>query len=115
MTERAVPMYLVDLGFGKETLFRSGHELAEAIRGGIVGEQSRIYHRTRATWLPITVHPEYRRITAEHPAVPRTPSSQRQWTFMREEEADTIPAPAPAPPARRPRTRRPAPAPCRAP
>ena len=61
MTEHALPMYLVDLGFGKETLFRSGNELADAIRRGIVGEQSRIYHRARATWLPITVHPEYRR------------------------------------------------------
>jgi len=92
-------MYLVDLGSGNETLFRSGHELAEAIRRGVVGEQSRIYHRARATWLPITMHPEYRRITAEHPAVPQATSSQRQWTFMREEEADTIPAPAPSPPA----------------
>jgi hypothetical protein len=88
-------MYLVDLGFGEETLFRSGNELAEAIRRGIVGDQSRIYHRARATWLPITVHPEYRRITAEHPAAA---SSQRQWTFMRAEEADTIPAPVPGPP-----------------
>ena len=95
MTERVLPMYLVDLGSGEETLFRSGNELAEAIRRGIVGEQSRIYHRTRATWLPITVHPEYRRITAEHPAVP---SSTRQWTFMRGEEADAIPTPAPRPP-----------------
>jgi hypothetical protein len=98
MTERALPMYLVDLGFGEEALFRSGNELAEAIRRGIVGEQSRIYHRTRATWLPITVHPEYRRITAEHPAVPPTTSSQRQWTFMRGEEAGAIRAPAPDPP-----------------
>ena len=95
MTERVLPMYLVDLGSGEETLFRSGNELAEAIRRGIVGEQSRIYHRARATWLPITVHPEYRRVTAEHRAVP---SSTRQWTFMHGEETDAIPAPAPRPP-----------------
>jgi|tagenome__1003787_1003787.scaffolds.fasta_scaffold18449305_1 hypothetical protein len=95
MKERALPMYLVDLGLGEETLFRSGDELAEAIRRGIVGEQSRIYHRARATWLPITAHPEYRRITAEHPAAPRATYSQRQWTFMRREEADATPAPAP--------------------
>ncbi|MBW8838748.1 MAG: hypothetical protein JF602_02665 [Gemmatimonadetes bacterium] len=95
MKERALPMYLVDLGSGEETLFRSGNELAEAIRCGIVGEQSRIYHRARATWLPITVHPEYRRATAEHPAAPRMPSRQRQWTFMRGEEADATPVPLP--------------------
>jgi hypothetical protein len=90
-------MYLVDLGFGKETLFRSGNELAEAIRRGIVGEQCRIYHRTRATWLPITVHPEYRRITAEHPAVRPAAGARRQWTFMRPEDAGGTPAPEPAP------------------
>ena len=99
MTERALPMYLVDLGFGKETLFRSGNELADAIRRGIVGEQSRVYHRARATWLPITAHPEYRRVTAEHQAVPRMTPGQRQWTFMRGEEADTMPVPSPARPA----------------
>ena len=60
-----------------------------------MGEQSRIYHRARATWLPITVHPEYRRITAEHPAVP---SSTRQWTFMRGEEEDATRAPSPPSP-----------------
>jgi hypothetical protein len=90
-------MYLVDLGFGKETLFHSGNELADAIRRGIVGEQCRIYHRTRATWLPITVHPEYRRITAEHPAV-QPAAARRQWTFMRAEDAAAAaPEPAPAP------------------
>ena len=99
MTERVLPMYLVDLGFGQETLFRSGTELADAIRRGIVGEQSRIYHRARATWLPITVHPEYRRITAERPTVPREISSQRQWTFMRQEEMDSVPVAAPSAPA----------------
>ncbi|HEY6673433.1 MAG TPA: hypothetical protein VIZ59_00845 [Rubrobacteraceae bacterium] len=91
-------MYLVDLGFGKETLFRSGNELADAIRRGIVGERCRIYHRTRATWLPITVHPEYRRITAEHPVQRQTRPARRQWTFMRAEEADPVPAPEPSPP-----------------
>ena len=89
-------MYLVDLGFGKETLFRSGPELAEAIRSGIVSEQCRIYHRTRATWLPITVHPEFRRITAEH-AAPRTAAAgRRHWTFMPPEEAP-VPASPPSP------------------
>jgi hypothetical protein len=91
-------MYLVDLGSGKETLFRSGNELAEAIRQGIVGEQCRIYHRSRATWLPITVHPEYRRITAEHPVERPAGSPRRQWTFMRPEEAEVRSAPQPPEP-----------------
>jgi hypothetical protein len=91
-------MYLVDLGFGKETLFRSSNELADAIRQGIVGDQCRIYHRARATWIPITVHPEYRRITAEHPAVRPPAPTRRQWTFMHPEEAEPVPAPEPSPP-----------------
>jgi hypothetical protein len=89
-------MYLVDLGFGKETLFRSGTELAEAIRRGIVSEQCRIYHRTRATWLPITVHPEFRRITAQH-AAPRQAAGRRHWTFMPPDEAEPASAPPPDP------------------
>ena len=92
------PMYLVDLGFGKETLFRSGPELAEAIRRGIVGEQCRIYHRTRATWVPITVHPEFRRITAEH-AVPRPAGApRRHWTFRPPEAGEAAPTPPASPP-----------------
>jgi hypothetical protein len=90
-------MYLVDLGSGKETLFRSGPELAEAIRRGVVGEQCRIYHRTRATWLPITVHPEFRRITAEHAAPRPGAAGRRHWTFMPPEASEPAPAPPPSP------------------
>jgi len=92
-------MYLVDLGSGKETLFRSGPELAEAIRRGIVSEQCRIYHRTRATWLPITVHPEFRRITAEHAAPNSAGAGRRHWTFMPPEEREAVPPPPPDPAA----------------
>jgi hypothetical protein len=91
-------MYLVDLGSGQETLFRSGEELAEAIRRGVVGEQCRIYHRTRATWLPITVHPEFRRITAEHAIPRRAGATRRHWTFMPPDETEPTPPPAPSPP-----------------
>jgi hypothetical protein len=72
-------MYLVDLGIGKETLFRSSSELAEAIRRGVVGEQCRIYHRTRAVWLPITVHPAFRQFAARDPGLT---ARRHQWTFM---------------------------------
>jgi hypothetical protein len=91
-------MYLVDLGSGKETIFRSGADLAEAIRQGVVGEQCRIYHRARATWLPITAHPEYRRIMARHPAHQLPPAPRRQWTFMRVEDGDPVAAFEPPPP-----------------
>jgi hypothetical protein len=88
-------MYLVDLGFGNETLFRSTSELGEAIRRGVVGDQCRIYHRARATWVPITVHPAYRQLAAEQPRSSAA-AGRRQWTFMRADEADSAPAAQPA-------------------
>jgi hypothetical protein len=89
-------MYLVDLGFGNETLFRSTSELGEAIRRGVVGDQCRIYHRARATWLPITVHPAYRRLAAEQPRGASAVAGRRQWTFMPPDETDAAPAAQPA-------------------
>lgn len=92
-------MYLVDLGYGKETLFHSGNELAEAIRRGDIGWHCRIYHRARATWLPITVHPAFRRLAAELPAEAGPASGRRQWTFMPAEQVEPVPAPQTAAPA----------------
>jgi len=92
-------MYLVDLGFGKETLFRSTTELGEAIRRGVVGEQCRIYHRARATWLPITVHPAFRRLAGEQVGESATVAGRRQWTFMPTDESEAGPAPQAAKPA----------------
>ena len=89
-----IPMYLVDLGSGNETLFRSTSELGEAIRRGVVGDQCRIYHRARATWLPITVHPAYRQLAAE-PTGSSGAAARRQWTFMPAEEAESAPAAQP--------------------
>jgi hypothetical protein len=80
-------MYLVDLGSGKHELYRSQEELAAAIRKGDVGPQSRIYHRSSCTWLPITVHPEFKRFAAERAS---SKTWRRQWTFLRD------PAPEPA-------------------
>jgi hypothetical protein len=92
-------MYLVDLGLGNERLFRSSQELAEAIRLGVVGEQCRIYHRARATWLPITVHPAFRRLASERLRPPSVAAGRRQWTFMPAEEAEPVSPPGPPAPA----------------
>jgi len=56
-------MYLVEIKPDTEVLYRSVHDLADAIRSGAVGPQARIYHRNSGIWVPITVHPEYRKIS----------------------------------------------------
>jgi hypothetical protein len=77
-------MYLVELRPGKEELYRTGDELAAAIRSGDVDIQSRIYHRATSKWISITMHPQYKAIASErHPApAPLPPLERTSWTFF---------------------------------
>ena len=68
-------MYLVELRPGKEELYRTGEELAAAIRSGDVDVHSRIYHRATSKWISVTLHPHYKAIAAERePSRPRRSS-----------------------------------------
>ena len=89
-------MYLVELGSGKDTVYPSAGELAAAIRRGDLDAAARIYHRTTCQWLPITVHPEYRRAAAQRVVATALRPPRRQWTFLRDA---TVDAPEPATPA----------------
>ncbi len=60
-------MFLVEVRPGKEELFRSVDDLAAAIRRDEVDAHSRIYHRTTARWISITLHPIYQRHAAGQP------------------------------------------------
>ena len=83
-------MYLVELRPGKEELYRSGDELAAAIRSGDVDMHSRIYHRATSKWISVTLHPQYKAIVAERPAAPPMPPLERSnWTFFND-SADTL-------------------------
>ena len=77
-------MYLVELRPGKEELYRTGDELAAAIRSGDVDIQSRIYHRATSKWISITMHPQYKAIASERqPApAPLPPLERTSWTFF---------------------------------
>jgi hypothetical protein len=78
-------MYLVELRPGKEELYRTGEELAAAIRNGDVDVHSRIYHRATSKWISVTLHPHYKAIASQRDpsATPLPPSDQRQnWTFF---------------------------------
>ena len=76
--ERA--MYLVELKPGKEELYRTGDELALAIRDGDVDARSRIYHRATAKWISITLHPQYKAIVEGHADEPE--ARPRKWGLL---------------------------------
>jgi hypothetical protein len=64
---------------GKEELYRTGDDLAAAIRSGEVDGHSRIYHRSTSKWISITLHPQYKAIVAEKPA---PPADKNNWTYL---------------------------------
>jgi hypothetical protein len=75
-------MYLVELRPGKEELYRSGDELAAAIRRGDVDVHSRIYHRATSKWISVTLHPQFKAIAAERAAEPLPPLERTNWTYL---------------------------------
>jgi hypothetical protein len=79
-------MILVELETGSQRLFGSQEELAAAIHRGELGAASRIYHRASGQWLPITVHPEFRRVAARLPELPLPPLARKHWTFFTVEQ-----------------------------
>jgi hypothetical protein len=81
-------MYLVELQPGTEVLYNSVAELTAAIRSGNVTSQSWIYHRASSTWVPITVHPEYKRVSGEHAVPELPPLTRKRWTFFNAEGVD---------------------------
>lgn len=76
------PMYLVELYPGTEVTYSSLAELSAAIRGGDVRSQARIFHRRSSTWVSITVHPEYRRLSVEFELLAMVPLKRKRWTFF---------------------------------
>ncbi len=72
-------MYLVELRPGKEELYRTGDDLALAIRDGDVDARSRIYHRATAKWISITLHPQYKAIVAGQTDEPMARPARKGW------------------------------------
>ncbi|HEY8195526.1 MAG TPA: hypothetical protein VIG04_01005 [Gemmatimonadales bacterium] len=75
-------MYLVELRPGKEELYRTGDDLALAIRGGDVDARSRIYHRATAKWISITLHPQYKAIVAGQTDEPMARPARKAWALF---------------------------------
>jgi hypothetical protein len=95
-------MFLVEPESGKNAYYPSTRALGAAIRRGDLGPQARIFHQTTNQWLPITVHPEYRRVEAEEDRLSAQRLRRKRWTFLSASELDNAPdgdPPLPEPPA----------------
>ncbi len=77
-------MYLVEPEAGQRCHYTSARALGAAIRRGELGPQARIFHQTSDRWLPITVHPEYRRAESEWEESSARQLRARRWTFLAE-------------------------------
>ena len=70
-------MYRIEVAPGEETVFRTLEELAVSIRNGLVTPRARIYHNASQKWLPIGLHPHYKKaleLPAASIAHPKTPT-----------------------------------------
>ena len=103
-------MYLVEIEAGREQVYQSVEALSAAIRRGVIGPDSRIFHRASSSWISITLHPEYRKAIAARAAEPLPPLARSQWTFFGTEPPGRVIAEAEAaaaqPAADSPATRR---------
>ena len=89
-------MYLIEIHPGTEILYHSVDELRAAIHSGEVTSQARIYHRNSAMWVPITVHPEYKKATADGEPLGLPRIKRKRWTFFASHEAEEPPEAPPA-------------------
>jgi hypothetical protein len=56
-------MYRILLESGEETVLENVEDLLYGIGSGVIGSGAKIYHAHASKWLPITVHPDYKRAT----------------------------------------------------
>ena len=95
-------MYRIEVAPGEETVFRTIEELAVGIRNGVITSRSRVYHNASQKWLPIGLHPHYKKAlelptaSAAQPAAP-TPVPPGPRTTPRAASAPTIRAPVTSP------------------
>jgi hypothetical protein len=80
-------MFLVEVAEGRRNHYSSARALGAAIRCGELGPQARIFHAATSQWLPITVHPEYRRAESEWEEDVARRWRARGWTFFSDKAA----------------------------
>ncbi len=105
-------MYRIEVAPGEETVFRTIEELAVGIRNGVITPRSRIYHNASQKWLPIGLHPHYKKAmelpaaSAAHPATPtpvpavpriKSLSESGEHRPVPKQSAPKVPAPVTSP------------------
>jgi hypothetical protein len=85
-------MYPIELKPGKEAVYGTLADFVEAVRRGEIGWQARIYHRAKSMWVPVTVHPHFRKLAASRAAPPPSPLPRAHWTFLPPEPGQETPA-----------------------
>ena len=88
-------MYRIELHPGQETSYQSFDEFAAAVQSGAVSASARVWHGASSKWLPVTVHPHYKRaLTAPaKPAPAPAPVAQTPAAPAPVAAAPTPPAP----------------------
>ncbi len=74
-------MYRIEVAPGEETVFRTIEELAIGIRNGVITPRARIYHNASQKWLPIGLHPHYKK-ALDLPAANASPAPVTATTPM---------------------------------
>lgn len=92
-------MFLVEVAEGQRNHYPSVHALGAAIRCGELGPRARIFHQSSSQWLPITVHPEYRRAETEWEEDVARRWRARGWTFFSEKPSEAEARDPASPPA----------------
>ncbi len=95
-------MYRIEVAPGEETVFRTIEELAVGIRNGVVTPRARIYHHASQKWLPISLHPHYKRALEMPGAKAAQPSAKGLTPRLspRAEPRSVAPTPEPKPVSR---------------
>jgi|SRR5215218_272963 hypothetical protein len=89
-------MFLVEPVSGQRRHYPSARALGYAIRRGELGPAARIFHEGSERWLPITVHPEYRKAEIEWEAANARALRGRRWTFLAGQGPDAEESRSPA-------------------
>ncbi len=86
-------MYRIEVAPGEETVFRTIEELAIGIRNGVITPRARIYHNASQKWLPIGLHPHYKK-ALDLPAASASPAPVTATTPMPSSARPKSPAPS---------------------
>jgi len=75
-------LFLVEPESGQRCHYSSARALGVAIRRGELGPHAKIFHQASSQWLPISVHPEYRKAESDWEEGSARQLRGRRWTFL---------------------------------